>query len=333
VVLVLVPATFAYAALAFQTVLPTDAPVAVVPQGGAVTEADISVTKAAVTFFSSPQVYGDSAAAFEALDREQVYAVISVPAGITDESTSATFQVYVSGSIVPYHQASKAVVSVLNVALQNRLPGNIQVERTIVGPERSLSEYLVPAFTFVLVELLALVYLPYVLVSEADVVDRLRLDGSLEAALAAKLLFFAGLLLVPVAVFALVGGWLDYGVDVAAPGAVLTYLLTFVGLGALAAAVTVATNFSTIGRFLNVLLLFFLLTFSGLLYPAGFFSPARREFVRLMPTHYAVVAVRGFTLRGAGLAEYADWLAGLAAGALLALAVLKLTVVAHRWRT
>jgi ABC-2 type transport system permease protein len=333
VALVLVPAAFAYAALAFQTVLPTDAPIAVVAGSDAVTTDDISVTKAAVTFFSSPRVYADSAAAFEALARERVYAVITVPAGVTDPSNAAAFDVAVSGSVVPYHEASKAVVSVLDAVLRDQLPGTIRVQRTIVGPERTLSEYLLPTFTLVLVMLVALIYLPYVIVSEAGVVDRLRLEGSLAAALAAKLAVFAGLLLVPVAVFAVVGGWLDYGVAVVTPGAVLTYLFTFLGLGGLATAVTVATGFSTTGRFLNVLVLFFLLTFSGLLYPAGFFSPIRRELVRVMPTHYAAVALRGFTLRDAPVGEYAGWLAGLAVFAVVGLALLWLAVYARRWRT
>jgi ABC-2 type transport system permease protein len=332
VLLVLVPATFAYAALAFQTVLPTDAPIAVVAQSGAVTDADIAVTEAAVTFFSSPQVYSDAGTAFDALARERVYAVVTVPANVTDASNAATFHVYVHGSTVPYHEASKAVVSVMNVVLREQVASPVAVKRHVVGVERTLSEYVLPTFVLALVLLLALVYLPYVLVSEAGVVDRLRLSNSLMEALVAKLALFAGLLFVPVGVFAVVGGQLGYGVSVAAPGAVLTYLLAFVGLGAIAAAVTVVTGFSTTGRFLNVLLLFFLLTFSGLLYPAGFFSTTRRELVRLVPTHYAAVAVRGFTLRGATIDAYADWLAGLAVAAAGALLVLKLAVVVAGWR-
>ncbi len=324
-VFVFVPAALAYGTVAFQTVLPTDAPVAVVPAAEETTDNDIAIAEGAVTPFSQPRTYGSEAAAFEALDREQVYAVVTVPAGVVEPGTTSVFDVYVSGSVVPYHEASKAMVSVLNTVLDDRLPDDVdvRVERHIVGTERSLSAYLVPTFLLTMAMLVALAYLPYNVAAERAVLDRLRVESSLPRVLGWKLVFFAGLLTVPLAVFHLAAGAFGYGIALLTPGTLAVYLLTFVLLGALALSVTLLTRFSTWGRLVNVLVLFGLVLFSGLLYPAGFFSPLRRELVRSLPTHYAAVMVRGFALREASPGFFGAWLLGLAAATLLALLVLR----------
>lgn len=324
---VALPAVFAYGTLAFENVLPTDTPVALVAQNGSVTGDDVAVARAAVTFFSDPVVYESRAAAFEALARERVYGVVTVPPGVTDDSTAATFHVYIDGSVVPYRQPSSAIVEVMNTYLEDAFPANISVERHVVGPENSLSEYLIPTFELALVMLIALAYLPYTLASEEGVFERLRVESSLEAVVAWKLAFFSALVLVPVVVFVLATANFGYGISVASVGAVAFYLLTFVCLAAVSMAITLATRFATWGRLCNVLLFFFLLTFSGLFYPAGFFSPVRRWIVRHLPTHYAMVAVRGYVLRGAPLDRYADWFVALCGVTLLALGLLKLSIV------
>ncbi|MFB6105737.1 MAG: ABC transporter permease [Halobacteriaceae archaeon] len=333
VVLLLLPAVFAYGTLAFETVLPTDAPVAVVPQGPAVTDDDVAITRGAVTAFSDPRTYDSRRAAFDALSRERVYAVVTVPPDITDTSTRAVFEVYVDGSVVPYHEASKAVVGVMNVYLSRLSDAPIGVERHVVGTERSLSEYLVPTFALVVAMLVALVYLPHVLVVEAETVfDRLRVDASLSAAVGAKLAFFSALALVPVAVFAAFAAAFHYGVDLATPGVVVAYLSTFVALASVATAVTFLTGFSTWGRVVNVVLLFFVGGFSGLLYPAGFFSPVRRRVVRAVPTHYAIVAMRGYALRDAPPSFFGTWLVGLVGLAVASVLGLRVVIAVYERR-
>lgn len=334
-VFVVLPANFAYGTLAFQTVLPTDAPVAVVPAGDATTHDDVVITRGAVTPFSDPVTYRSRDAAFEAMSRERVYAVVTVPANITNASEPAVFDVYVSGSVVPYHQASKAVVGVMNIVLRDRLPPemDVRVERHVVGVERSLSQYLVPTFALVLAMLVALAYLPYNLATERAALDRLRVESSLSAVLAWKLAFFAALALVPVAVFQVFAARFGYGLSLASVGALAVYLLTFVSLGAVGLSVTLLTRFSTWGRLVNVLVMLFLLLFSGLLYPAGFFSPLRRELVRSLPTYYSVVALRGYVLRDAGTGFFASWIAGLAAVTVASLLVLRGAVAAYERRS
>jgi ABC-2 type transport system permease protein len=311
-ILVVLPALFAYATFAFQHVLPTDAPIAIAPQTTAVTQDDLNIAKAAVTFFSDPQTYETEAAAMDALNREQVYAVITVPADLTNESLgTAHFDVYVSGSVVPYQQPAQALTSITSYALDSTLPRDVTASRHVVGENHSLSSYLIPTFVLTLVALVALAYLPYTFDSEAAVLDRLRVETSLHAVVASKIVFFAGLLLVPLAVFDVVSHAMGADLQVLSVGTVAVTLLTFCFLALVATTVMFLVGFGAWGRITNLLVLFFVLSFSGLAYPVGFFSPARRWLVRHVPTHYSAIATRGFVLRGDPVTAYTDWLLGL----------------------
>lgn len=326
--LVVLPSAFAYVTTGFDDVLPVDTPVAVVPESEAVTDDDIAVGRAALAFFSDPRTYESNTSAFTALRHEQVYAVVTIPPGVRNQSTESTVHVYVHGSMVPYHQPSEAVVSVLRSELQSVLSGSISIERHIVGTRHSLSAYLIPAFLLVLVMLLALGYLPYTLAVDQPVLDRVRVESSLEAVLGAKLLYYSALLTVPLTVFALASTYLGYAITIT-PGTVVVTVLSFLTLGAIGCAITLLTRFSTWGRLANVLILLGLFLFSGLLYPAGFFSPVRRSIVRLLPTHYATVLLRGSLLRDVGWFSPWEWYLGLATLTLLALAALQGTIIVY----
>lgn len=317
-ILVLLPGAFAYGATFFQSVLPRDAPVAVVG-GEDVSEDDREIVRVALELFSKPVDYDDRDAAFEALEHETVYAVVDVPPGIADRNVSqANVTVTIHGDVTPYREPSGALVTIVQRTLNRNLEKNVDVQRETLGEERKLSSYLLPTFLMILVMTFAFAYLPYNLASEERVIDRLRVETSLAAVLAGKILFFAALLLVPIVVFQGAAMGFGYDVLVVAPGALLAYMTTFVALASIAAAVTLVTRFSTTGRLLNVLLLFGVLALSGLIYPAGFFSPIRRTIVRLAPTHYAMVLARGAALKGHGLETYTTWAVGLVAMAALA---------------
>lgn len=314
VILVALPAAFAYTTFAFQHVLPTDAPIAIAPQTAAVTPDDISIAKAAVTFFSDPQAYGTEEAAMRALSRERVYAVITVPSNLTDGSLGAAhFEVYVSGSIVPYQQPAQALTSIVSYTLEDTLARDITASRQVVGTNYSLSSYLIPTFMLTLVSLVALVYLPYTFDQEAAVIDRLRVETSLHAVVASKLAFFGGLLVVPLAVFEVTSAQVGVDLHVFTLGTALVTLLTFLLLGLVAATLMLLLGLGTWGRIANLLVMLFVLTFSGAAYPVGFFSPARRWFVRHVPTHYSAVMSRGFVLRDDPVGLYSEWLLGLVA--------------------
>lgn len=325
-ILVLLPAAFAYGATFFQHVLPTDAPVAVVG-GENVTAGDREVATAALGLFSKPIAYESRAQAFDALERETVYAVVDVPPGLSDRNVSrVNMTVTIDGDMVPYREPSGALTTVVSRSLNGNLDKRVDVRHETLGEERRLPAYLLPTFLFILVATFAFAYLPYNLAAEEPALDRLRVETSLEAVVGGKLLFFAAVLGVPIAVFQAAAFGFGYDALVVAPGAIVAYLTTFLACGAVAAAITLATRFSTTGRLLNVLVLFGVLAFSGVVYPAGFFSPLRREVIRRVPTHYAVVLARGTALKGHGIDEYALWVAGLVALVVVALVPLKLAI-------
>lgn len=325
-VLVVLPAAFAGTSVFFQHTLPRDAPVAVVAEEGA-TEADREVVGAALQQFAIPRTYDDRGRALRALGREQVYAVVSAPPGIADpDAARANVSITIDGDMVPYREPSAALASVVRVALNDAVAADVSVTRTFVGDRRRLPSYLVPTFLLILVLTYAFAYLPYDLSRERAVLDRLRVEASLPAALAGKLCFVGALLAVPLVTVAAAAAVLGHDVTVLAPGAVAAYLLTFLAAGSVATAVTLLARFDVAGRLVNVLLLFATMGFSGLVYPVGFFSPTRREVVRAVPTHYAVIVARSTTLRGASAGEFAGWLAGLAGTAAVALAALYVAV-------
>lgn len=310
-VLVLLPAAFAGGATFFQHVLPKDAPVAVVG-GEETSDGDQEVVRASLDLFSKPVDYDARDRALRALERETVYAVVDVPPGIADPDVEeVTVRVTIDSDVVPYREPSAALVGVVRSSLDENLDKRVVVEKTSLDPERKLSAYLLPTFLLILATVFAFAYLPYNLAEEAEVLDRLRVETSLGAVVGGKLLFLAGLLFVPLIVFRGVAAYVGYDVTLLAPGVIVAYMSTFLACGAVAAGVTFLTRFSTTGRLLNVLLLFGTMGFSGLVYPAGFFSPVRRWIIRRFPIHYAVVLARGAALKDHSLTDYATWVAGL----------------------
>jgi ABC-2 type transport system permease protein len=330
-VLLVLPAVFVGASTAFQTVIPRDTPVAVVAQDETVSGAAMAKVGAGMGAVSDPVSAENPDHAERMLRRETVYAIVQVPPGIDDpDNEEATFVLTVDGSIVPFTEPSKAIRTIMEFRLDRALAADVTVERRVVGPDNSLPEYLVPIFLMALVMLFAFTYVPYNLAREATVLDRLRAEASLEAVVGAKLVYFTALMLVPILVFQGAAAYLGFAVSALAPGAVVTLLLTFVALAALSMTVMVLLRFGTLGRFVNVVVLLGLLGFSGLAYPVGYFSPLRKELVRMVPTHYSMILTRSSMQKGLGLAPFTDWLAGLAGFALLALLALKLAAVYYR---
>jgi ABC-2 type transport system permease protein len=330
-VLLVLPAVFVGASTAFQTVIPRDTPVAVVPQDDSVSAADMARVGAGMTAVSEPVSAESPEDAERMLRRETVYAIVQVPPDIDDpDNEDATFVLTVDGSIVPFTEPSKAIRTIMEFRLDRALAADVTVERRVLGPENSLPEYLVPIFLMALVMLVAFTYVPYNLARETAVLDRLRAEASLEAVVGAKLVYFTLLLLVPLVVFQAAAAALGYAVNALSLGAVLALGLTFVALAALSMTVMVLLRFGTLGRFVNVVVLIGLVGFSGLAYPVGYFSPLRKELVRMVPTHYAMIVTRSSMQKGLGPGLFADWLAGLAGFALVALLALKLAAVHYR---
>jgi len=331
-VLLLLPGFFAASSAVFGTVLPEDAPIAVTPENDRVTDDDLQVIVGAFQPFSDPTVAESPAAAERMLRRESVYAVVQVPPDITDPAAEATFVLTVDGSITPFERPSRAIRAFMQRALNDApfLEARISVEREVIGTENSLSEYLVPSFLLAVVVLFAFTYVPYNLAKEAPVLDRIRAEASLEALVAAKLLYFGALMTVPVVVFQVAAAYFGYAADALSVGVVAVLVLTFLYLAAISTAVMLLFRFGPLGRFVNVVLLLAVAAFSGLAFPVGYLSPLRKAIIRSVPVHYSGIVTRSLMLKDVDLALFADWLAGLAGFALLTFLGLKLSVVYYR---
>lgn len=209
----------------------------------------------------------------------------------------------------------------------DQVPADVGVERIATGEDRTLSEYLVSVGAMLVTLLFAFAYVPYVVADEQQVFRRIRVESSLWELLAGKFLVLTPLLLVPLLAFQGVAAYLDFSVSLLAPGAVVVTLLTFVYCTALSLGVMFLTRFRTVGRMANVALLFAGLAFSNLVYPAGFFSPLRRELAKASPLHYSMVVQRGVSLKSQSVGLYGDYLLALCGVTVLALVFLAGTVV------
>lgn len=330
VLFVLVPAVMTTGTLFFEHTLPEHSPIAVVPGNENVTDDDLTLVRGALTFASDPEIVRSGEDAFTRLSREEVYAVVEVPSGLTTPNETATVDVYVDGNITIFRAPSRAIVTLLGPALDDALPSQVDAEHHVMGAETPLSEYLLPTFLMLLVMLVAFVYVPTTLATEEPVFDRLRMKSSLDAVLAAKLLYFMALVVVSILVVYAVGALLGYQLNTLSLSAAGVYLLTFLYLAAISTAIMLVTGFSTLGRVLNVGLFFMLIPGSNLAYPAGFFSPLSKSIARHNPLHYSGILTRSSLLKETGLGLFSDWLGLLVGFTIATLVVLKLAVVYYK---
>lgn len=321
-----VPAVVGTGTLFFEHTVPEHSPIAIVPGEESVTADELNVVRGGLTFVSDPEIVDSPERAFEQLTREEVYAVVEVPPGIAEPDADVTVDVSIHGSVTIYQLPSRAMVRLLSDQLDDLLAADVDAERHVVGEARSLSEYLLPTFSMIVVMLVAFIYLPYILAAEANVFDRLRLKSSLERLVAAKLLFFAALLVPALLTISLVGVVLGYAIDPLSLPALGIYLLAFGLLSSLSVAIMFLTDFSNTGRVLNVVVFFLLVPLSNLAYPAGFFSPLSKTIARLNPLHFAMIVARSHTLKSVELGTFVDWVAPLVALAVAGLCGLGLTI-------
>jgi len=328
-VLVVLPAIVAAGTVAFQQVVPRDTPVALVPANDNVTDDELSAMQGVTTFFSDPRTYeaDEREQATRALTREEVYAVFVVPPGLLNESADVSVEMIVEEEMVPYEQPSLAIASILRFQASQILPANVGVTRTAIGEDRTLSEFLVSIGAMLVTMLFAFAYVPYIVADEQQVFRRIRVESSLWHLLASKFAVLIPLLLIPILTFQGIASYLNFSVNLLAPGAIAVTLLTFVYLTAISLGIMFLTRFETVGRMANVTLMFGSLAFSNLVYPAGFFSPLRREIAKSSPLHYSMVVQRGVSLKGNELGMYTDYLLGLTGVTVLCLLFLAGSVV------
>jgi len=331
--LLLLPGFFAGTSVVFQDVLPRDVPVAVAPADDSVEESNVEIVEGTIATFTEPTRVEDVEEGRAMLERESVYAVIEVPAGLDDPGTDADFRLIVDGAVVPFLSPSEIIGNVLESEMDTIFDADVNAQRDVVGEEKSLPEYLFPTFLLTLVIFFGFTYVPYNLKTESTVLDRLRVESSLESVVAAKLLFFTALMVVPIVVFHTAALYYGYDVATLTPGAVLTLLLTFLLVSTVSATVMIFSRFSGVGLFVNVTAMLGVVGLSALAFPLGFFSPLRTTVAQLLPTYYAGVITRSMMLKGSTLGTFADWLALLVGCLGLAVIALEGSIVYYRRRS
>lgn len=328
--LVLLPGFFAGTSVVFQDVLPRDVPVAVAPADDSVDSDHLDTVEGAIATFTDPTRVESVDEGTAMLERESVYAVVEVPPDLDDPTTEVEFRLIVDGAVVPFLSPSGILENVLGSEMDSLFDADVTAERTVLGEEKTLPEYLYPTFLLTLVIFFAFSYVPYNLKNESAVLDRLRVETSLEAVVAAKLLFFTGLILVPILVFHAAAIYYGYAVATLAPGAVLVLLGTFLLVSMVSATVMILSRFSGVGLFVNVTAMLGVVALSALAFPLGFFSPLRTTIAQVLPTYYAGVITRSLMLKGSSLGTFADWLAALAGCLVVAAVALEGSIIYYR---
>jgi len=318
----------------FGDVLPTNTPIAVTPESDDVTEDDIAIARGAITVISDPVTYESTEEGHDALQREEVYAIVEIPSNIAgaDESAHQTFTLIVDGSIVPYKEPSEFMVNLLNFYLDRNLDQSVTVEHEVVGSENTLSEYLVPIGMIMTLLIFSFAYLPYHLANERQVLKRLRVESSLEKVIATKITFFSLLMLLPFIIFSLVSRYMDYGISSISLPLVGVLLLTFIYLCAISTSVMFFTNFSTTGQFLNIIIFIGHIVFGSMMYPAGFFSQLHREIARTIPLHYSTIIVRSEVLKDVQISLFYDWIGNLILFTLLTIVMLQVSIKYYEYK-
>ncbi|MXR51861.1 ABC transporter [Halovenus sp. WSH3] len=328
--LLLLPGFFAGTSVVFQDVLPRDVPVAVAPADEEVNETNLDIVEGTIATFTDPKRVDSVQQGRAMLERESVYAVIEVPPDLNDPSADAQFRLVVDGAIVPFLSPSEIIGDVLETEMDRIFDAEVTAEREVVGAEKTLPEYLFPTFLMTLVIFFAFTYVPYNLKTEAAVLDRLRVEASLESVVAAKLLFFTGLTVVPIVVFQAAALYYGYDVAALAPGAILTLLLVFLLVSTVSSTVMILSRFSGVGLFVNVTAMLGVVALSALAFPLGFFSSLRTTVAQLLPTYYAGIIARSTMLKGASLGTFADWLAMLIGCLIAAVVALEGSIIYYR---
>lgn len=331
--LLAIPAFFAGSSFLFQDVVPRNVPVAVVAEDDSVTQQELSVVEGTIESFTDPTIANSRRDADRKLERESVYGMVSVPPGLSDEGQEVTVRWTIDGTVVPFHSPSQILQQLMQFHLDRAVDADVSVDRETRYGLLDLPEHLFPTVLMTLVVFFAFTYVPYMLRRERTVLDRVRVEASLESLVGAKLLYMTVLTLAPILVFHLAAQYYGYDVASLRPGAIAVLLLTFFFLATLSATVTILTRFSAAGTFINLIVMLGLLALSALAFPRGFFSTLRTTIAQLLPTHYAVIIVRSLMLKGATVSTFLDWIGALVGLSILALIALELAIVHYRRTT
>lgn len=346
--LIMIPAAFGATSVAFQETVPENVPVGTMAQENT-TEQDMRSVEAILSLYTNPTrvdkydtVEENREEGIRMLEREEIYVLIEVPPNVRDgdADTNETFRFTLDGNIAPLIEAAPFIEELVENRLTDtdEVEGNFSVESSIIGVdhvenERSLAEYLYPTFIMMVMIFFAFTYAPYNLARDANVLDRLRVETTLESLIASKLIYLTALMIVPLLVFGAVALWFGYAISVFAPVPLFIMLLTFSFLATVAMSVMVLTRFSGAGQFINLLLMLGVIGASAIDFPRGVVSSLRPAIAELLPTHYGMIAARSLMLKDLPVSMYWDMILLLVVMQLLAVVALKGSIIYFRRTT
>ncbi|MDR5671670.1 ABC-type multidrug transport system, permease component [Halalkaliarchaeum sp. AArc-CO] len=329
---VLLPGLLVGGTVGFDQTLPEDVPIGVAPGDEATTDDDLTLAQGGVALLGTPEPYDTREKAIRGLDREEVYIVVLVPPDVLDQETTAEFRMLSHGSAVPLIDATGLLALFLDAELSSLLSGPVEVTHEQRGVENTLSEYLIPTGITLFVLSVALLYVPYDVRVDRQVLDRIRHQSRLEAFLAAKLLFYTAMMAVVLGAIATANLWLEYRIDVATVETMAAVGLLFLSTAAIGTGVLFLTGLGRVALFVNLGVLVGIAGLGSLVYPVGFFSPVRMEIARSLPPHYLAVIIRGHVLRGDPFGVYLDWYRFLGLYTLACLGFCWVCVRSYEWR-
>lgn len=303
----LLPGLLVVGTAGFDQTLPEDVPVGIAPATAETTADDLTVTRGGVALLGTPVEYENEEAALRGLDREEVYLVVIVPPDVLDEESTTEFRMVWHGSAVPLIEAIGLLEAVLSVELSSFLPGEVDVTHEQRGTELTLSEYLIPTGTTLFVLVVGLLFVPYDIMTDRQVLDRIRHQSRLEAFVAAKLLFYTLMMGIVLAAVAIANVPMEYRVAPLRVETATAVGLLFLSTAAVGIGIGFLFGLDRTALFVNLALLIGLVGLGSLMYPVGFFSSTRMAIARTLPPHYLAIVIRGHLLRGDGFGLYADW--------------------------
>ncbi|MFB6133883.1 MAG: ABC transporter permease [Halanaeroarchaeum sp.] len=332
VVLILLPGAAALGTAAFQKTLPEDIPVGIAPASEEVSEHEMRLVQAGTSVYAAPVRFESPAAARAALVREKVYLAFVIPPDIMESGADVTITQISDQRMAPFQDPANYTQAVLQWRLNDKLPSDVTIEQERIGTKLTLSEYMVPTALMILVVLYSFIVFPFELRRERDVYDRVDLHDDVGGAVLAKILFHGAMLIVPLTVFQLVGFAFGYRIQHFDPSTMAIVGLTFVYMAATSGSIMFFARLRRAGIFANVGVMALVLSFSGFVFPVGFFSTIRKEITTVTPTYHSMRIARSTMLKDATLQMFGESLVALLGFTVVMILTMRWGINAYRRR-
>jgi ABC-2 type transport system permease protein len=302
--IILLPVAFGIMFASFKQVIPKSTPASVIPESSEVSEVDLRFAAFSVlSQFCSPSI-DSREEAFRKLSREEVYFVVSIPEGVREGR--GTVKVYVDNSLSPVAELSNYVVEILTYELgQVGFHPEISVEK--LGKPILPIEYFTPGVVMFLLATAGILIVPFNTVKDRNIISRVLSSVTLGEFVASKLFFSLLLASLQIAILLISQSYLELPILSINPLSILTMILASLALTTTGLLIAFAFKLSNIARYVCSFLFGFITTFSGLFYPPGFLPLYLQPIPKILPTYYALILLRSFSVKGEEAGVFLDY--------------------------